>query len=440
MTSPTFDPTHVQIDAERLSDELLHLADFSDTPVHTDDFASAADMRAITRILFTPMDMKARDYVRALAEEAGLTVRADAIGNLFLRWSGADEALTPVATGSHIDAIPFSGQYDGTIGVLGAIEALRALRRAGFQPQRSIDIIVFTSEEPTRFGLGCIGSRTLGGTLDGDVLAALEDDDDVTFDEARREAGYSGEIDSVPLGEGFYSAFVELHIEQGPELEAAGFPIGGVTAIAAPAAFEVTVTGEGGHAGAVLMPKRRDALLGAAELALAVERAALETGSEDSVATVGEIDLYPSASNSIPSRAVLSIDARDTDEAARDAMIVRFREAMQEIANQRGVEFELDTINIDPPALCDPNLVSRIERQAKALGLSTMRLVSRAYHDTLFMAQLCPVAMIFVPSQGGISHRPEEFTDPQEIAQGAHVLARVLADLAGEATSNSWNG
>ncbi len=437
MTSPTFDPTHIQIDAERLSDELLQLADFSDTPVHTDDFASAADMRAITRILFTPMDMKARDYVRGLAEEAGLTVRADAIGNMFLRWPGADAALTPVATGSHIDAIPFSGQYDGTIGVLGAIEALRALRRAGFQPQRSIDIIVFTSEEPTRFGLGCIGSRTLGGTLDGNVLAALEDDNDVTFDEARREVGYSGDIDSVPLGEGCYSAFVELHIEQGPELEAADFPIGAVTAIAAPAAFEVTVTGEGGHAGAVLMPKRRDALLGAAELALAVERAALETGSEDSVATVGEIGLYPSASNSIPSRAVLSIDARDTNEAARDAMLVRFREAMQEIANRRGVEFELDTINIDPPAPCDPNLVSRIERQAKALGLSTMRLVSRAYHDTLFMAQVCPVAMIFVPSQGGISHRPEEFTDPQEIAQGAHVLARVLAELIGESTADS---
>lgn len=412
----------LHIDAARLSRELDTLAGFSDEPAP-----------AVTRVVYTPTDLKARAYVRTLLLEAGLSLREDALGNLFARWEGVRPDLAAIATGSHLDAIPHAGRFDGTVGVLGALEALRALQAAGFVPVRPLELLLFTSEEPTRFGVGCLGSRALAGALTPEALAALRDERGVSVPEAARGAGFTGALEDVALSGGHFHAFVELHIEQGPVLEDAGVPIGIVTAVAAPATLHVTLTGSGGHAGSVLMRGRRDALLAGAEVALSVEAAALATEDPDTVATVGILDVHPRAVNAVPSRVFLTIDARDTHEGRRDAVVTRIRARTQEVAERRGVAAEVTLINADPPAACDPALVAAAERAAQASGLPSLQLVSRAYHDTLFMARVCPVGMIFIPSQGGVSHRPDEYSSPQEVAQGVTVLARTLAELASEA-------
>ena len=203
--------------------------------------------------------------MKARCEEAGLTVREDAVGNTFARWDGSDPAAPVVGTGSHIDAIPNAGKYDGVVGVLGGLEAIRALRQSGFRPKHSIELLIFTAEEPTRFGIGCLGSRLLSGTLSADAARKLTDNDGATLDEVRRGAGFTGELEQVKLPSGYYKAFIELHIEQGPLLERQQIPLGIVTKIAAPASLRVLIEGSGGHAGGVLMPDRHDALCAAAE-------------------------------------------------------------------------------------------------------------------------------------------------------------------------------
>jgi ureidoglycolate amidohydrolase len=408
-----------EIDAQRLTRELDALAGISDAPPP-----------AVTRVVFTATDRRARAYVRRLCEEASLPVRVDAVGNTFARWTGAEPTLAPVGTGSHIDAIPNAGRYDGTVGVLGAIEALRALRRSGFPPRRSVDVALFTSEEPTRFGIGCLGSRFLAGVLDESAGARLKDAGGRSLDEARAEAGFDGALASVPLRPGAYSAFVELHIEQGPLLDGGGTDIGIVTAIAAPAGLRIAVEGEGGHAGAVLMPDRRDAFLAAAEIALAVEAAARSTGSADTVGTVGTCDVFPGAVNSVPSRTRLEVDVRDIDLARRDSVLARIGSACEEIAARRRVTVTIERLNADPPARCAPGIVDAIAAACEARALSHAPMISRAYHDSLFMSRIAPTGMIFIPCRGGISHRPDEFASPEAVANGAAVLADTLARLS----------
>jgi ureidoglycolate amidohydrolase len=213
-----------RINAARLSAELEQLSLFSE-----------AAKPAVTRVLYSPQDQQARAWLRGLTLEAGLLWREDALGNTFIRLEGNDPRLPAVATGSHIDAIPFSGMFDGTVGVLGGLEALRAIQSAGIQPRRSLEVVLFTAEEPTRFGLGCLGSRAMAGTISVQEMRALRDPDGNDLETLRAQAGFSGLLESVKLEAGHYSAFIELHIEQGPLLEQENIPIGLVTAIAAPA-------------------------------------------------------------------------------------------------------------------------------------------------------------------------------------------------------------
>jgi ureidoglycolate amidohydrolase len=409
----------IDIDQNRLAGELDALGAISQ-----------AEPPVVTRVVFTEADLRGREYVKQLCREAGLGVREDAVGNTFARWTGTNPNLEPVATGSHIDAIPNAGRFDGTVGVLGGLEAIRALARAGYNPRRSVELVIFTSEEPTRFGIGCLGSRLLGGQLDPDWAGSRTDRDGVSLDDARWAAGFEGPLASVRLREGCYSAFVELHIEQGPILERRNIPLGVVTAIAAPASFEVTIEGEGGHAGAVLMPDRHDAFLAAAEIALAVEASVRSSGSNDTVGTVGICELFPGAVNSIPSRVRMTIDLRDIDEARRDAVLLKIEEAFEEVALRRGVEADLQQVNADPPAHCAPLVVDTLVQACKTHGLPFERMISRAYHDSLFMSRIAPTAMLFIPCRGGVSHRPDEYASPEAIAQGTLVLAETLAQLA----------
>lgn len=410
---------NIPLDSARLDGELEQLAMFSATPAPS-----------VTRVLWTPHDLEARAYLRHLFRDAGLSVREDAVGNIFARLEGREPDLPAVATGSHFDAIPHAGRFDGTVGVLGGLEALRALQTSGVRLRRSVELIAFTSEEPTRFGLGCLGSRALSGARDAESLRALKDADGLSLEEIRRDAGCQGDLENVRLHQDAYHAFVELHIEQGPELERAGLPIGIVSAIAAPAALRVELTGVGGHAGATLMPGRRDALLAGAELALAVEAAALSTGSRDTVATTGFFQVHPGAVNSVPSRLQIEIDARDIDLERRDSVITRIERDLTTICARRGIEWTLETLNADPPATCAPMVIQAIEASCDELKLQSQKMVSRAYHDALFMARGCPTGMIFISCKGGISHRPDEYASPQDIARGTAVLAQTLARLA----------
>jgi ureidoglycolate amidohydrolase len=407
------------IDGERLERELDQLGAISTEPAPV-----------VTRVVYTEADLRARRFVKELCGDAGLDIREDALGNTFARWRGDEPGLPGVGTGSHIDAIPNAGRYDGTVGVLGGLEAIRALKRAGFRPRLSIELLIFISEEPTRFGIGCFGSRMLSGALTAKAGKTLRDNDGATLDEVRRAAGFAGELESVALRD-YYAAFVELHIEQGPILEQKGIDLGIVTAIAAPATLRIEIDGEGGHAGAVLMPARRDAFLGASEIALAVERAAKSTGAIDTVGTTGICDIFPRAVNSIPSRARMDIDVRDIHGARRDAVLQKIMREAEELADRRRLGIRMEVLNADPPATCDAGVVEALEQACRRWGATYEKMISRAYHDSLFMSLLAPTAMLFIPCRGGVSHRPDEYASPEAIAKGSLVLAEALAMLAG---------
>ncbi len=410
----------ITVNLDRLLNELEKLATFSDAPAP-----------AVTRVVFSAQDLAARAYLRELFSEAALHLRTDAVGNTFARWTGADPHLAAVGTGSHTDAVPHAGRYDGTVGVLGGLEAIRALQRSGFRPRRSIELLVFTSEEPTLFGIGCLGSRLLSGTLSPETARQLKNREGQSLEEILRQAGLHGSLEHVPLASDYYHAFVELHIEQGPLLERKEIPIGIVTAIAAPATLRVQIEGAGGHAGGMLMPDRHDAFLAAAEIALAVEAAAKATQSIDSVATTGVCNVFPGAVNSVPSRTVLEIDVRDTDLARRDGMLDcdQSSPAMRQPPSGR-CALTVELINADAPAQASPLITEAISASCRTLGLNFMPMVSRAYHDSLFISRIAPTGMVFIPCRNGYSHRPDEYASPEDIDRGVQVLAHTLAHLA----------
>ncbi|HEY3914342.1 MAG TPA: M20 family metallo-hydrolase, partial [Verrucomicrobiae bacterium] len=359
-----------------------------------------------------------------------LNIREDAVGNIFARWEGRDDGVPAIATGSHIDAIPNAGKYDGVVGVLGGLEAIRALQRSGFKPVRPIELIIFTSEEPTRFGIGCLGSRIMSGSLNAEKTDALRSPDGHDLNFWRYRAGLKGSIESARMDDDVLGGFLELHIEQGPVLEQEKLDIGIVEKIAAPSSLRLKLTGVGGHAGAVLMPDRRDALVAGAEIALLVEQAALNSGSPDTVATTGVFRIEPGAVNSVPCAAHLEIDLRDTDETCRNIALGKIENAAAEICKRRGIQMQLERLNVDAPAICDRFLVKVLGLNCQDLGFSSKKLVSRAYHDTLFMARICPSAMIFIPCKSGVSHRPDEYAAPEYIEKGVRVLAETLRVLS----------
>jgi ureidoglycolate amidohydrolase len=410
---------NLEIDQKRLLSELETLATISDTVPP-----------AVTRIVFTPTDLRARAWIIARCEEAGLAVRQDAIGNILARWNGADAAAPAVGTGSHIDAIPNAGKYDGVVGVLGGLEAIRALQRSGLRPKNSIELLVFATEEPTRFGIGCLGSRLLSGTLSAGAAAKLKDGDGESVDDVRRKAGFGGKLEDVQLQKGYYKAFVELHIEQGPLLERSKTSLGIVTRIAAPASLRVSIEGAGGHAGGVLMPDRKDALCAAAELILAAEHAARSSGAVDTVATVGICEVFPGAINSIPSRVKITLDIRDTDLARRDSVMQTIEQTSLSLSQKRGVSIQSELLNADAPAECAREVRAALSDACRKRGFPFLEMVSRAYHDSLFMSRIAPTGMLFIPCRNGYSHRPDEYAAPEDIARGALVLAEALAKLS----------
>jgi len=407
----------------RLHTALAHLATFNSDPA----------AGGITREVYTPEYAAGMEFVSELMREAGLEVRVDAAGNLFGRWEGSDSAAPVVLTGSHFDTTLNAGAYDGVVGVLGAIEAVRLLRQGGVRPRRSIEVIGFAGEEP-RFVAGCIGSRAMTGELTRAMLDELVDRDGVTVAQALRAAG----LDPDRIGEARIDpvavhAFVELHVEQGGVLEAGGEKIGVVTWIAAPHEFRLRLRGVATHAGATPMRLRHDALAGAAEIVLAVEALAQDSPSGTTVGTVGVIRALPGAINVVPGEVELEVDIRDSDGAAREAVVDGLLRAAEELCARRGLQLSVQTIARDEPAPCSELVIGAAETACAELGLSYRRMISGAYHDAMVLGAQVPIGMVFVPSAGGISHHPDEYTAPAEIDAGVDVLAGVLARLA-EAT------
>jgi hydantoinase/carbamoylase family amidase len=407
--------------AGKLHDRIAELATYNDDPA----------AGGITREVYTPTYARALDRVAEWMREAGLEVRLDAVGNLYGSWAGTDPDAPRVLTGSHVDTTLNAGAYDGVLGVLGAIEAVELLRAQGLrQPRRTVEVIAWAGEEP-RFGTGCVGSRCAAGTLTRADLDRLVDRDGVSMATALREAGYDPDaLAAATIDPATVHALVELHIEQAIVLERYGEAIGVVEAIAAPHDFRLTFAGAANHAGATPMALRRDALVGAAEAIVAIERLARASSSGTTVGTVGVVAARPGAINVVPGVATLDVDVRDSDEAAREATVAAIVAEARTIAERRTLEVSVQEIVTDTPVTCAPEVVEAAVAATEALGLGYRRMTSGAYHDAMIMGRRVPVGMIFVPSRGGISHHPDEFTAPDELDRGVAVLAGTLERLA----------
>jgi hydantoinase/carbamoylase family amidase len=402
--------------AARLQRDLDALAEIGKDP-----------LGGMTRLALTPEDAQARAYVRDAMRALGLTIVHDEVGNLVGRRAGKSDLLPCVMTGSHLDSVPRGGRYDGPLGVVGALEAVRALDEAGVVTSHPIDVVVFTGEEGSRFGRGTIGSAAMSGDVPVESILALADRGGVVFRDALFFYGDVGAPRPARQPRGSVSAFVELHIEQGGVLEADGVDIGAVTAIAGLVQLVVRLAGDSNHAGATPMHLRRDALAGAAEVVLAAEAIAREVGG---VATVGRLSVEPGAFNIIPGAADLWIDARAAEPAVLDALDLRLRQAVAEVATRRALQAEVSMRQKVTPGPCDELVISAVEASAADAGLRSMRMPSGAIHDALHMAGFCASSMIFVPSKGGKSHCPEEETPMDQMIRGVEVLARTLARLA----------
>jgi hydantoinase/carbamoylase family amidase len=405
----------------------LH-ARIADLATYNDDPAAGG----ITREIYTRTYAAALERVMTWMREAGLEPRLDAVGNLFGTWTGAEVDAPRVLTGSHVDTTLNAGAYDGVLGVLGAIEAVESLRASGFSPRRGIEVIAWAGEEP-RFGTGCVGSRAAAGELTRADLDRLVDRDGVSMASALRLAGFDPDrLAEATIDPAGVHALVELHIEQAIVLETHGEPIGVVEAIAAPHDFRLTFKGAATHAGATPMVLRHDALVGAAEAIVAIERIATDSTSGTTVGTVGTVRAYPGAINVVPGTAVLDVDVRDSDAQAREAVVGEIVATAQAIAAARGLTVGVAEIVIDTPVDCAPTIIDATVAACEALELSCRRMISGAYHDAMIMGRRIPVGMIFVPSRGGVSHHPDEYTSPHELDQGVAVLAGTLERLAGD--------
>jgi hydantoinase/carbamoylase family amidase len=384
----------------------------------------------LTREVYTADYDRAVDYVSELMRDAGLAVRLDAAGNLFGLWEGNAPGAARVLTGSHFDTTLNAGRYDGVVGVLGAIEAVRRLRVAGVGPRRGIEVVGFAGEEP-RFGAGCIGSRAMTATITRSELDAMHDRDGVSVAEAMRQVGLDPDrLAEARLDTTTVHAFVELHIEQAAVLETAGLQVGVVSHIAAPHDLRVALRGSAMHAGATPMRLRRDALVGAAEAALELERLALASRSGTTVGTVGVLRISPSAVNVIPGEVQMDVDIRDSDAEAREQVVAAFEAKLEELAARRGLELAVSTLVRDEPAACSPLVVDAVRAACEEAGVRFTEMISGAYHDAMVLGAEVPIGMIFVPSAGGLSHHPDEYTAPEEIDRGVAVLAGTLARLA----------
>ena len=381
----------------------------------------------VSRVAYSDADVAGREFVMQLLRGAGLTPRIDPAGNIFARREGSDSSLKPVLFGSHIDSVPSGGNFDGDLGTLAAIGVVDALNRAAIKTRHPLEIVVWAAEEGVAFNRGLSASRIVAGDVvpsdmdqvwngmrRGDAIKKIGGDPDRIMD-ARREKGA-------------WHGYFELHIEQGGTLERSTTDIGVVQGIVAIDRYEATITGVANHAGTTPMADRQDAVIALAQLTLAVRESVTRRPGRQ-VGTVGKIDVSPNAPNVVAGEARAIIELRDLSPDTLRAIADEIRQRAQAIAAETRTTIAVSPVSSNPPALADTTMQDTIERAARGLRLSSLRMPSGAGHDAQMMAQLTPMGMIFVPSIGGISHSPKEWTRWDDCANGANVLSEAILAL-----------
>ena len=384
--------------------------------------------RGCARLALTDADRAGRDLVVTWMHDLGLTVEVDRIGNVFATLPGTDPSLAPVMTGSHIDTVRTGGRFDGNLGVLAGLEVIETIMASGHAAARGITVAFFTDEEGARFAPDMLGSLVyVGGMGIEDALDVRAADDDARLGDELERIGYSGPR-PVPAVD-FPYCHVELHIEQGPVLEDAGVTIGVVEGVQGISWTELTITGQSAHAGTTPMRLRHDPLHAAARITTFVRDLAGKSGG-DQVATVGRIDVHPNLVNVVASTVTMTVDLRNTNDIVLQQAEQRFMAFVSEVAAAEGVSVEHRSLARFEPVTFDDGMVDLVEATATGLGYSTRRLSSGAGHDAQMLARVCPTAMIFTPSVGGLSHNIAEFTEPDDVVAGANVLLHVIARQA----------
>ncbi|MFC5602666.1 Zn-dependent hydrolase [Sporosarcina koreensis] len=404
---------------DRLRQSFEELAKFTD------------EGEGINRLAYTLTERNARDYLMKQLELAGLTVQIDYAGNVIARREGSSPDLPAVATGSHIDSVYAAGEFDGTAGVLISLEVMRSLADEGIKTDHPLEVIIFACEESARFSASTLGSKAMSGRLDPAYTRSLTDKNGITLMQAFEENGL--DLEEVHLARRFrdeIKAFVELHVEQGPVLEKQEKSIGVVSAIAAPIRFHVHVGGTADHSGTTPMNYRRDALLGGAEIALAIEKAARAELEHGTVGTVGVFSIEPGAMNIVPGAADLYVDIRGTNRESRQRVADALETAVNDVAKARELNIWMDKTSDEEPVQMDSTIVAELKAICEEKGVAWLEMPSGAGHDSMNMASLCPTGMIFVPSKDGISHNPAEYTSMEQLMEGAEILRAFMLKQA----------
>ena len=411
--------SNLQIDSARLWDSIHETAKFG-----------ATAKGGVRRLTLGAEDKQVRDWFKAACEAAGLELRIDALGSMFGLRKGRDMSKPPVGLGSHLDTQPTGGKFDGVLGTLAALEVVRTLNDAGIETETPICIANWTNEEGSRFAPAMMASAAYVGAFTTEDILSRRDADGVSVGEALDRIGYRGDS---PVGQQQFSSFIELHIEQGPILEAEAKTIGVVDSGQGVLWYDGKITGFESHAGSTPMRLRRDALATLSEIVLAMERIAVQHGP-NAVGTVGEAVIANPSRNVIPGQIAFTVDCRSADAAIMDALDKDLRQAAADIAARRKVEVTLDLIWHKPPTHFDPRLVQAVQHAADALGYSSRRITSGAGHDACNLNTILPAAMVFVPCKDGISHNELEDATQLDCTAGANVLMHTVLALAGIAS------
>ncbi len=408
--------TELRINHERLHHRIDDLAKIGQQP-----------SGSIRRLAFTPEDLQARATVRQWMLEAGMSVRTDAAGNLIGRYPGENQMAPALATGSHLDTVPTGGRYDGVLGVLAGIEVAQTLKENHLQLHHPLEVIVFTDEESTM-----IGCQAMAGTvlLDHPERYCSKTGESIQSC-LERVGGNWEQLATAKRSRENIAAFLELHVEQGAILERNGIAIGIVQGVVGMERQKITIIGQANHAGTTPMEMRQDALVAAAELILAVQEIALKMPSQP-VATVGYLNIFPNAVNIIPGQVELSVDMRDLSQNCLQEMLEILHHKISAIADSTHTKISIKPLLSVKPTLAAPEIQNTIESVCQQLELSYLSLPSRAGHDALEMGRITNMGMIFVPSQGGVSHSEAEYTSPEQCTQGANVLLQTLLLMARE--------
>ena len=409
------DLARARVDGGRLWGALMEMGEIGGTP-----------KGGCTRLTLTDVDKRGRELFRAWSEQAGLTVKVDAMGNMFARRRGVEDGLAPVLIGSHLDTQPAGGKFDGVLGVLGALEVIRALNDLNLKTRRPIEVVSWTNEEGSRYAPAMIGSGVFAGVYAQEYAYSLIDGDGKKFGDELARIGFKG---PEPVGGRPIHALFELHIEQGPALEAEGYDIGVVTHAQGQSWFDVRLSGFASHAGSTPLPQRRDALLGAARVVELVRAIGLSKPPLG-VATCGMIRVAPNSRNIIPGEALVTCDLRHPDGAALSEMDAALREGVKAIAEKSGLAYALEPVFYYAPVAFDPTNVAAARRAAERLGYKHRDIVSGAGHDSCHIAQIAPTSMIFVPCVGGVSHNESDAITPEWAAAGANVLLHAALEKA----------